>query len=415
MLHFRDPLRALHLAALLATIASATAIRPDMIFKRADGDNGTCAADFTRCAQSGLPDNFCCPSGSTCIVLAGNTTVVCCPEGSTCKAISPIICDLTQQDAATNPQAEVKTTVLNGKLETCGAACCPFGYHCKDNKDCVMDDDQSQKPAVPSPSTTSAPASSSTAASTSPHSTIQVVDGTATPSPSKETPSESTSSTTNIVSIVGGVIGGLAGLLLIIAIVFFLRLRRKRKAAKQRRRESSTSSFGNIISAPVPHANYPNQRLDFLAKQAPTSPRSGASSPTAVAAMTPPRQRDLEKDTGGPFFPPNSPYSPYARRPDSEMSDVPRSYHASAEITGLRSLTHWNGNNGSSSSSNNRRPPTPPREIRQNSGGSESINIFADPITFGGRPDSAATTWSNIQQRADRNRSRLPGRPTKLI
>ncbi|KAI1457409.1 hypothetical protein F4805DRAFT_457779 [Annulohypoxylon moriforme] len=463
-------IRALYPAALLlaaVTSASASIIRPDtaaQLFERAS----SCAANFTLCSQAGLPTNFCCEADATCNVLAANTTVLCCPKGANCDKVSTITCDLGLQDPATNPTAEIKTTVLNGILPTCAGQCCPFGYSC-DGTNCVKDADQSKPPPVKAPTSTSK-TTSPTATSTHSASTTVAVSGvssasasaSASAAPSTQTPTTSTSGTASTVTIVGGVIGGLVGLALVILAVVMIRHRRKKtlKEKQALQRHDSTSSFGNIISNPVPHANYPSQRLDFLAKSHNTgSPKSYApSSPTAVAS--PRSQKTTQKDgfgeareyygAGNPgFMPPNSPYSPYARRPDSQMSDVPRSYHASAEITGLRSLTHWPGASANStprSKSKSQRKgkdvqnsdraqdmsyaPAPlvtvtpasnedgmrdgargrlgerGRERYPSSSEGESINVFADPLMVpngagGMRPDSSATTWSNIQQRAD--------------
>ncbi|KAK6948327.1 hypothetical protein Daesc_010093 [Daldinia eschscholtzii] len=460
MAYLWGPRRILRLAAVLATTASAAYIRPNKLLERADS---TCAVNFTQCAASGLPDNFCCEPNTTCIALAGNTTVLCCPEGKTCNKISPITCDLALQDPVQNPEAEIKTTVLDGVLETCGTGtCCPFGYHC-DGTTCVKNTDQSKRPdSKPSSASPSTPAHTSASPSTSKTTTVAVSEITSAtpppPSPTEtdteptndptseptsepltETPPSSppTSTTAETVKIVGGVIGGVVGFVLIILAVILVRYKRKKQLQRQEQlqRHDSTSSFGNIISAPVPHAKYPNERLDFLAKQPQAgSPRSFApSSPTAVAS--PSSHRKPEEGYGGfGFMPPNSPYSPYARRPDSEMSDAPRSYHASAEISGLRSLTGWKSfqqSNGEGSSSSNNRGmddfslgPTPlvtvtpardgtikgknkgkgkeRAQFREDDG--MSINVFADPRTVAsGRPDSSVTTWSNLQQRADTN------------
>ncbi|KAI0175614.1 hypothetical protein GGR52DRAFT_319561 [Hypoxylon sp. FL1284] len=430
------PLWATSLAVMFAATASASSIRPDMLLSRADE---TCAADgYARCAQTGLPDNFCCETGSTCLVLAGNTTVLCCPKGSACAKISAITCDITLQDASVNPAAEIKTTALDSELEKCGTQCCPFGYHC-DGTICLKNDDQSEKPSpAPKPSGTST-AASSTRTSNPTSSTTVAVSGITSSAPStSETPAPSTESTSNTARIVGGVVGGVIGLVIIIVAVVVLRFRRRKRERREvgqkhelQRHNSSTSSFGNIISAPVPHAEYPSQRIDFLAKrsQASGSTRGTATITTATPSMSSPitssqaqrrPQRDAEDDDddayerGFGFMPPNSPYSAFARRPDSALLDAPRSYHQSAEISGLRSLTDWRPNHSKSSADDYLSPAPAPltaasssrdrdRERRQHSDGSESINIFADPITFGGRPTSAATTWSNIQKRADRD------------
>ncbi|KAI1103328.1 hypothetical protein F4804DRAFT_233358 [Jackrogersella minutella] len=404
--------RALYPAALLlAATASGSFIRADsLLAARADA---SCGTNFSPCAQGGLPADFCCETGSTCQLLAANTTVLCCPQGSSCDVISPITCDLGLQDASTNPAAEIKTTVLDGALAACGSGkCCPYGYHC-DGTNCAKDADQSKRPVAKPTTTTS---SKAPAATTSKSSTTVAVSGIATAAPeTTEAPAASTTGTANTVTIIGGVIGGVAGLVLIILAVAAVRYRRKkamRQEQKQKslQRQDSSSSFGNIISNPVPHANYPSQRLDFLAKTARSSP--APSSPTAVASPRSHRKDSAGRDGGNAYMPPNSPYSPYARRPDSEMSDAPRSYHGSAEI---RSLTHFP------------KPGAPPPTFtitpagddgvrdgargrfgerdRYPSSQGESINIFADPLTVvggaGGRPESAATTWSNIQQRAD--------------
>ncbi|KAI0890547.1 uncharacterized protein GGS22DRAFT_14939 [Annulohypoxylon maeteangense] len=433
--------RALYPAALLlaaAASASASAIRPNsaaQLFARAD----SCGADFSPCSQSGLPANFCCEADATCTILAANTTVLCCPKNSNCDKIGPITCDLGLQDPAVNPSAEIKTTVLNGILTTCAGQCCPFGYSC-DGTNCVKEADQSKRPPVKAP-TSSSPTSSPTSTSTHSASTTVAVSGissassTASAAPSTQTPTTSTSGTASTVTIIGGVIGGLVGLALLILAVVMLRHRRKKalKAKQEQQRRDSTSSFGNIISNPVPHANYPSQRLDFLAKTHGTGSRKSyaPSSPTAVASPQSQRKDGFGGDVreyygaGTPgFMPPNSPYSPYARRPDSQMSDAPRSYHASAEISGLRSLTH-SANASPTPKARGKgqaqeMAPAPlvtvtpaaeeggarGRERYPSSSEGESINIFADPLMVpggagGARPGSAATTWSNIQQRAD--------------
>ncbi|KAK8027375.1 hypothetical protein PG991_004431 [Apiospora marii] len=138
---------------------NAMSISPNPIFERAD----TCGSgNLAKCTQAGLPGNFCCDKQSTCIALAGQTTVLCCPSGPDgCNVIAPIVCDLKLQDPASNPNAQVKTTVLNGKLPSCGSNCCPFGYSCGDDGNCIMDKDQSKKPqgAKPAPTSIGAPKS----------------------------------------------------------------------------------------------------------------------------------------------------------------------------------------------------------------------------------------------------------------
>ncbi|KAI1341539.1 hypothetical protein F5Y15DRAFT_359378 [Xylariaceae sp. FL0016] len=393
MPHNPNPLWILCFAALSA-VTSATSIRPDWLLERAD----TCAAaDFSKCSQPGLPANFCCNNDSTCTVLAGNTTVLCCPSGSDCSTIQPITCNLTFQDPAANPSAEIKTTVLDGKLETCDSGCCPFGYHCVDHN-CIKNEDQTQKPeggastgdGKPTTSATSDPTAGGTsAASVKPTNTAVdggVAGGAESAAPSSDTPDATAARTMNTAAIVGGVVGGIVALIAIIAAIMLLRHRRKQKAAKKRL--SSSSSFGNFISQPIPQNEYTSGRSDFISKtQAQSS--SIASTPTQAQER----------------FPPHSPYSPYSGRRDSEMAEMsPRSHHASAEIGGLRSLTdnpyRWSARQDSIA------PYTPtPKDRRQPSSASgEDVAFYADAETiksspfYGSRRD---TTWSGIQRNAD--------------
>ncbi|KAI0460227.1 hypothetical protein F5B21DRAFT_137353 [Xylaria acuta] len=439
MRYARGPLWTLQLAAVLAIAStSATSIRPNWVFERDD----TCAANYNKCPQAGLPGNFCCSTGSTCNLLAGGTTVLCCPQGSDCATIQPISCTISLQDPVANPKAQVKTTELDGKLPTCGKGCCPFGYHCdSDNANCVMDQDQSKKPgqtsSVPAttshtssvpgatsptssvPSTTSgvhlSSSSTASAGGISTSSTATAIGGSEqTPTPPAETPSSSTAAQTlNKAAIAGGVIGGLFALSLIAAGVWLLLRRKRRRAEAEREKErDSTLSFGNIgnISAPIPHADYYNQRLDFLAKAQQGGGGGGGSSASSSPMTT-------TQTIPNRFFSPNSPYSASVfgfGRPDSAITTTadnnnnnnnrPRSHHASAEVGGLRNLTD-RYSAGASNNNNNNNPLTPrtPRGGRLNSGGSESINIFADPSTVGSPSDynRRDTTWTDFQHHAD--------------
>ncbi|KAI1817766.1 hypothetical protein GGS20DRAFT_485977 [Poronia punctata] len=431
MLYARGPLRTLQIAAILA-IASASTIRPSGLFARDD----TCPADFERCTESGLSGTFCCSTGSSCLVLAGGTTVLCCPEnGDGCTVIQTISCNVSLQDPKTHPKAGIKTTEQDKELAECGRGCCPFGYHCNEkNVNCVKDTDQSKKPGETPlssslslssskghSSTTTAHTSSSSIPSTlktsiatsvpasiSTSTTTAAIGGdTSTAIPSKDTPSSTTTRNHNIAAIVGGIAGGIAVLGLLIAGIFLLRHRRANKAVDSSKKHDSTSSFGNIISAPIPHADYHSQRLDFLAK----AQSSGiAQTPTQAQPRFPPPSPKVNSPPQSPY----SQYSPYSIRPESQMSELPpprsqhaspRSYHPSAEIGGLRSLTGRYSTRSSGSSSPGFSNPFASRGERQNSAGSESINIFADPSDVG-TPSMTAdgykrdTTWTEFQSHA---------------
>ncbi|KAI1157189.1 hypothetical protein F4825DRAFT_6305 [Nemania diffusa] len=415
-MYARGPLWTLQLAAVLA-IASATSALPNLVFERA----GTCAANYTQCTQAGLPANFCCSTGSTCNLLAGGTTVLCCPEGSSCTTIQTISCTLSLQNPATNPKAAVKTTVLSGKLPTCGNGCCPWGYHCDGNSgDCVMDADQSKKPnaaSTPAAPSSAHPTSTASNGATSTSSTAAGTTSTADASASTEPPASTTArKTLNTAAIVGGVVGGLLGLSLITACVCVQRHRRKKAAAAREKRDSS-QSFGNIISgdiisAPMPHADYHTQRLDFLAKVPNPSVSSSPTTPTQPHTHTP-TQPQPQPQHGGHFLPPGSPYSaslgfPSHSRPTTpvEGEGTPRSHHNSAEVGGLRNLTdRYSGGGGGGGGPGFLPAPFTPRGEHFHSGGSESINIFADPSTVGSPSiyNRRDTTWTEFQAHADRN------------
>ncbi|KAH7152178.1 hypothetical protein B0J13DRAFT_619759 [Dactylonectria estremocensis] len=105
-------------------------------------DDSSCPiANYTQCGSQ-VPDNLCCPDNSHCMILASNTTIVCCPKGSDCGVIKPIVCNVALQDTLDYPKSPIRTIALNASMETCGSACCPFGYICEDDSKCVLDDNQ---------------------------------------------------------------------------------------------------------------------------------------------------------------------------------------------------------------------------------------------------------------------------------
>ncbi|EKJ75619.1 hypothetical protein FPSE_04262 [Fusarium pseudograminearum CS3096] len=138
--------------------------------------DGSCPISGDHWCGNDLPGDFCCSSTSVCKVLAANTTTLCCPKNSRgeCEIIMPITCQIERQNPLTNPQAEVKSLALNQELKRCGSKsgrkrCCPFGYSCRDDKECVLDEDQDESYAfllpVPEYSSTSSPTATSTATS----------------------------------------------------------------------------------------------------------------------------------------------------------------------------------------------------------------------------------------------------------
>ncbi|KAH8815193.1 hypothetical protein F5884DRAFT_817596 [Xylogone sp. PMI_703] len=218
-----------------------------------------------------LPDSFCCGPDQDCLVLAAGTTVLCCPSSASCDTIQPITCDISQQNATLHPNNALKTTALNGKLESCGGACCPFGYSCNSQNLCDMDADQSIPPALAS--TTSA--SPSATASSSPQSSL------ASSPVSSLAPTGTSNALTSIIPnttstihescdrfpvdavLVGFFPGMFLGAVLGAAGMWLLSSQNRNLF----RRRSTSSSFGNTISEPQP---FTDMRSDFLRKPPPS-------------------------------------------------------------------------------------------------------------------------------------------------
>lgn len=369
MLALPPPLRALLLCTLLTT---AHAIPPRKLFQRRD----TCPSSDLKPCPSSLPDNFCCPSGDKCIALAGGTTALCCPAGASCARIKPLLCSLSLQDPEVDPEARVLTTALGGRLEECGEGCCPFGYSCNGQGQCVMDKDQSEAPpGASSTPSESAPAPTKTGGVSTPSS----IPGD--PADSEEL-NENGSSKPSTPLILGIVFGVLAVIAIIAALLIWRSKRRKAAAAAAAgpglypskpspgRSLSSSASWGNMISEPIAH--HDAVRTDFI--RAPESTR------------TAPSDRMSRLFRSGP----SSPAGSTGRRVSGGGSVPP--------IRGMNS--RWScGSAGSGLG---------PR--RQVSG--ESINVFAAPGTVGeGR---RGTTFSEMMHGAGleevhRGRPFVPG------
>ncbi|KAL1896608.1 hypothetical protein Sste5346_004642 [Sporothrix stenoceras] len=435
------------------------------IFDRATSE---CASGFATCPGFSLPGDFCCPSDSVCNVLAGNTTLLCCPTGQSCTIINPITCDITQQDPETHPEAPIKTSALNGVLTKCGGSCCPFGYNCNGNNLCVMEVNQNAAPLQNVPTTTSTKSTSTTSSKTTSTSssttlaqaggaqmtttadssiTVAVYTGTSTVATAASTSTGTSGTTgtdvsesavasaddksknTSTATIVGGVIGGLAGLLLVGAAIWFLCGRRLRKngsksiggiggggggsrlgsGMKQRdpmnfmsdtnKLTRSTSSFGNIInnplsiSSPKPQGDATAFRTDFIRKlpssgdySRPVTPASSfgggigssgldaASSTVGSVGYNNNRPQQQQQKLGSP--------SPLGIRLDRELPSPPspsppplvlRRSRDSTSVTPIRGMR----NSG---------PRTQPSKHNPREPSMEEINVGVDPsiIAFGG-------------------------------
>jgi hypothetical protein len=230
---------------------------------------------FSRCGDTDLPSNFCCSSGSTCISLDSSSTALCCPKGADCKKIQPISCDLSFQDLSSRPNAEIMTTKTGDKLATCGSkTCCPFGYSCEGDSQCVLDNP-----------TSSTKASSSSVSSSS----------------TLSTSSRSASSAVAVGFFPGLLLGAILALLSVIC------LGRRRPYDERPGSKSSTWSSakyshsqsrgrganGTItgISDPIPMHN--GARTDFLRRQPTVLLRDGASrAKTWLSSKSSPTLRD---------------------------------------------------------------------------------------------------------------------------
>ncbi|EFQ26303.1 hypothetical protein CGRA01v4_05393 [Colletotrichum graminicola] len=418
MARLRKRTRATVLSLLLASAHAASI--PSVLARQE-----TCAANgFSPCGN-GLPGNFCCGTGTKCITLAGNTTVLCCPEGSTCDRISPITCNIDLQDPATHPDAQIKTTALTGKLATCGVdKCCPFGYTCNQNQQCVIDPDQTKKPEIVS---TSIPGPTSTgAAPTVIPTDIPTVIPTVVPtvSPTVIPTTIAASATPDNINnngndnnadgnafptaiVIGVLCGVLVGVGLGVALLLFLARRRRRNAPFQNEKKrsgaprpsTSTSSFGNIISDPIPISDS-TVRTDFILKTPSTvNSRGFTTSPTRYGASGAGHHTRLSSTATTLAHQPiglarsdSAPRTPPNKTPERGVPVPP--------IRGMRPNSGSRRHHPSSVPSP-LSPPKPGYIPREPS--SESINVFADPRTVGGERPGAKrmTTFTDMMEEAE--------------
>lgn len=234
----------------LPSISFAFTINPAMRQRDNRGvvarDDNTCASDpDLQACPTGLP--FCCPQKSTCkATTPDNSTVICCPEGQDCQFISPITCDLSQQDASKFPKNPLHTTKLDAELPQCDDQCCPLGFSCQ-NGNCALTQNES-----PSPSSSEAPPPPPASTATAPPVVIP---------PNLQNNRPQTSSTKSSQFPPGAVILGLflglaAGAALTFLVLFLLGRRSDRKSANNRSSNNkklarhSTESFMGTTPRP---------------------------------------------------------------------------------------------------------------------------------------------------------------------
>lgn len=347
------------LAVLMASLQPSHASNLSELLPR---DSSSCPSSYNSCGGN-LPSDFCCPSSSTCISLDGGTSAICCPAGSNCDYISPITCNIQEQNVTIHSQSSIKTTRLGDSLSTCGGACCPFGYTCSENSTCVLDKKTST--AITTGSATTGIPKSTTAATFTP-----------VPSPSISASQKTTNSLTSTTScpafpskavVAGFFPGAIFGAVLALLLTICHRRRTHKDQAhydpKTGRTRSQRSSTGAImgISGPIVSEDH-SIRTDFLlrpsaAKRSSISARSTRSMlhrtgdkvrslfsggrptdddvppvPTAYP-VTPPRQRQPSTESIKVFSPPGAfaqsnkflgpePYPGSIARPDTTFTDL---------------------------------------------------------------------------------------------
>ncbi|KAJ5202085.1 uncharacterized protein N7498_006748 [Penicillium cinerascens] len=335
--------------------------------------SNSCPSSYDTCGGN-LPSDFCCASSSTCISLDDATSAICCPSGANCDYISPIVCDIQQQNATAHPENSVKTSRLDDSLPTCGDACCPFGYTCQGNNTCALNKKTSS-------SATSTSSTSSSASTTSPSATSSATSGiTFAPVPSSSisaakenangaTLASSCPSFPSKAIAAGFFPGAIFGALVALLITTCLRRRARKKEQGQGwepklKAWSQRSSTGGVvgISRPIHSEDY--GRSDFLLHPSPVrrSYVSGRSTrsrlhrtgsrvrslfsngtprldkeipPIPSCPVTPPPQRKPSTESIKVYSPPGAfaqsrkflgpePYPSTIARPDTTFTDLMR-------------------------------------------------------------------------------------------
>ncbi|KAJ5774188.1 hypothetical protein N7457_009084 [Penicillium paradoxum] len=331
------------LLTLMASIRPGWALDSFDIFPRG---SEACPSSYARCSSTKLPNDFCCPSDSTCISLDEASSAICCPAGKDCDYISPIVCDVQQQDTSLYPESQIKTTRLDDSLPKCGDACCPFGYSCQGNNTCSLNKKTSTTATITGSSSSTLPTSLSTTATSArdPPTTITPV-----PSPSSEKSNNSTTFADLETScpsfpgeaiaagfFPGAIFGAIAALLISLC---FRRRARKNEPEMQEGKSgphwSQRSSAGAplSISNPIPQDDT-SYRTDFL-RSPPRARRSsiGGRSTRSVLHRTGSRVRSLfsgyprhdprlDKDVPAVPMPPAPVTPPRQRQPSTESIKV---------------------------------------------------------------------------------------------
>lgn len=321
---------------LMATVQTGHAFGSFELLPRS---SDSCPTSYDSCGGS-LPSDFCCYSSSTCISLDDATSAICCPSGASCDYISPIVCDVQQQNATSHPKNSVKTTRLDDSLPTCGDACCPFGYTCQGNSTCALD--KATSGTATSTSTTSS-GTSTTSSSTIDTATAGVTF-TAVPSSSISASKENGNSATLASScpsypskavVAGFFPGAIFGAVIAFIITTCLRRRARKKQEQEKPWEpklkawSQRSSTGGVVGISRPILSEDYGRSDFLLHPSPAR-RSYLSSRSTKSRLhrTGSRVRSLfsngapKLDRDVPPVPPCPVTPPCQRQPSTESIKI---------------------------------------------------------------------------------------------
>ncbi|TLS24263.1 hypothetical protein PpBr36_08672 [Pyricularia pennisetigena] len=359
----------------------------------------TCPANFEQCGNS-LPSSFCCPKGKVCLQLAGKTSTLCCDSLDGCEIIAPILCDVRLQQ---DPRSSVKTTVLDSDLPKCGKDCCPFGYSCNSDSECVKNSDQSAAPQPRPPTSISIPSSTSTSpsapSSTSSDTTTETATATATSRPVTSGVSSGGDGNASKLSIIGGVVGGLIFLILLGLGVCFC-LRRKKKTEETlpiSGRSTSAGVYPHTISHPIMSENS-TMRSDFNRKDS-TWPMHRASGQFETIDLNDSRRPVSYNSDRNPFS--DRPVSAGTNRSQVAPLRGMRSSNGSSIGSGRFPVRQGGyggmGDGGPRDLDHNRQPST------------ESINVFADPRTVS---ENGSETGSGPRSRRSFEHRRISNQTT---
>ncbi|KAL8653660.1 MAG: hypothetical protein Q9226_003759 [Calogaya cf. arnoldii] len=277
----------------------------------------TCSVSgYSQCNKPGIPSNFCCPSGTTCIPFYQDKSVICCRSGRDCKTISPITCDLSAQNATTQPSNQLHSTDLTGAMQTCGTkTCCPKGYDCSGGN-CLMRpaDSYSAKPA----SSTAAPKSTSAAASASKPSPTGDRSAAAS-AEAAGTPEKRQNNFPPAAVLAGFFPGLLLGGLLTVAVIICIGRRR----AKREEKDGDFGSVAATVSDPI-YQDTNGFRTDFLRRESKTKYSNRSSRVRSLFSLRSPTLKGNNSDNYGrsvlPKTPPNKTRAPELKREPSMES-----------------------------------------------------------------------------------------------